>query len=118
MSPVTKINHTLLYIVTLTYLFLFPLFFLPITANFFETNKLALTIVMAALSLVFWGIDIVSRKTLRLTLSPFTLPLFLVALSVVISIIFSGSNRIEALLGRGSFPPRPHSHRPGSSQSR
>lgn len=105
MNKVARLNHTVLYIVSLAYLFLFPLFFLPTTANFFETNKLALTVAMASVLLIFWGIDVISRRTLKLTITPFTLPLLVVGLSVIASVIFADNNRIEALLGRGSFIP-------------
>lgn len=105
MKRFIQANHTFIYIAGLIYFFLFPLFFLPTTINFFETNKLLLTVIMAAVCFIAWGLDVIGRRSIRLTFTPFTLPLTLVGLSVIVSLFFSGSNRLEALLGRGAFIP-------------
>ena len=59
---------------------------------------------MAALCLILWGVDIISHKALRLTISPFTLPLIVIALAVLASTFFT-ANKVEAFMGRGTFLP-------------
>lgn len=103
MNILSKIATYTIYITTLVWAFLFPLFFLPFTTNFFEPNKLLITIAAAAIDLIAWAFLIIADKRLRLNLTPFTFPLILLGLVFLIATFFGAGSRWEALLGRGSF---------------
>lgn len=103
MNIVAKIATYTIYIVTLVWAFLFPLFFLPYTTNFFEPNKLLITIFAVAINLIAWGVLIIADKRLRINITPFTLPVILLGLVFLVATFFGAGNRWEAILGRGSF---------------
>lgn len=74
-------------------LLLTPLFFLPLTTDYFQFQKLILFFLLTAIALVSWLIYNFSVKTVRLTFSPLLLPwLILAALSLVSTIINSKGN--------------------------
>jgi tetratricopeptide (TPR) repeat protein len=100
-SSLYTINRLLL----IGFIFTFPLFFLTTTSNFFETNKLALTIAVAIIALLGWAGTIILKKTFLLTVTPFTFPLLGVAAAVLISTFTAGNNPVTALVGRGSLIP-------------
>lgn len=90
--------------ITLGTIFLFPLLFLPITPNFFDTNKLLLLIVATALLLILWSVQVIATRSIRLELLPFSLPLTAFGLMHFISSFISNPQTpAEALMGRGSF---------------
>jgi len=62
-----------------------PLFFLPLTTDFFQLNKLFLFTILTTVSLLSWLVYNLSQKTLRLTLSPLLLPLFLFTAAAIAS---------------------------------
>jgi tetratricopeptide (TPR) repeat protein len=101
-SPVTAKLTSLL---ALVFIFLFPLIVLPTTPNFFETNKLAFTVVIASLTTIVWAAHIITQKKLEITLTPFTLPLLTLGLVYLISSFFAAANTPDALAGRGIFIP-------------
>ncbi len=101
----TSLSESLMKSSLIAALFLFPLFFLPTTVNFFETNKLALLIVISSIALVAYAIDIIATKQIRLTLTPFSTPLLLVAASSIISSIWGAQNSFESFTGRGALIP-------------
>lgn len=57
--------------------FVLPLFFLPLTTEYFETAKIALLIIAAALLFVVWGLKMVAEKKVSFIKSPFDLALAL-----------------------------------------
>lgn len=78
--------------------FLFPLFFLPITQEFFLTNKLYLMIVGALLLVVFSALELLTSKRPSWKSSPFDVSVLLVLVAFAVSVIISSPNKIEALL--------------------
>lgn len=60
-----------------------PLFYLPLTTDFYQFNKLVLFYVLTGLGLIAWLIYSIATKTVRLTLSPALLPMFILAIAAV-----------------------------------
>ena len=58
-----------------------PLFYLPLTTDFYQFNKLVLFYVLTGLGLIAWLIYSIAAKTVRLTLSPALLPMFILAIA-------------------------------------
>ena len=86
---------------TLTALaFLLPLFFLPITPDMFEFNKQILLLAGATVMLAAWIAKMILQKTVRLTITPLTLPLFLLAAVTTASAILQSPSQTEAFMGR------------------
>lgn len=90
---------------TLLYIFLFPFIVLPTTPNFFDTNKLAFTIIITMINLILWSIHIISQKKLNVTLTPFTTPTLVIGIVFLLASFFAANNPYDALLGRGIFIP-------------
>lgn len=80
--------------------FALPLFFLPFTADRFDFNKQMLLVGITSLLLLSWIAKFILQKTVRLTITPFTLPLFILTLITFASALIQAPNRIEALMGR------------------
>lgn len=81
------------------------LVFSPLTSDFFEFNKVALTLVIGSLALIVWAIKAVKTKKLVLVKSPLDLGLGLLIVSAILSTIFS-INKFSSLLGQyGKFFP-------------
>ena len=74
-------------VITLT--FLVPIFFLPITTDFFELNKMALLVLGSLILLVLWGIKILLTKKLAISSPPLDLPILLSLAVFILSTIFS-----------------------------
>lgn len=77
--------------------FLVPLFFLPITPNFFDFNKNYLLFIIASISLICFCLRSVARRQIQLTLSPASFPLFFLTSILIISSIFQSPNTHQAL---------------------
>lgn len=74
-------------------LLLTPLFFLPLTTDYFQFQKLVLFFLLTAVALVSWLVYNFAVKTVRLTFSPLLLPwLILAGLSLASTIINSPRN--------------------------
>lgn len=86
----------IVYIVAL----LFPIFFIPFTADFFDLNKTMLLVVSTGALLLSWACASILRKSLRITLSPVLAPAALFTGAVVVSSLFAAPNRIEAFTGK------------------
>jgi len=72
-------------------LFLLPLFFLPITPEFFETGKLLLFSAFNLCFLILWLVKIVKSKSFSLRASPLDFFVLLYGASFILAIIFSWS---------------------------
>ena len=81
---------------------LIPLFFLPITADFFTTNKQLLLVIIASLSLLSWSLRCVTRKRVRISVSPGTLTVLLLASVYLVSTFLQTPNSVSAFLGETS----------------
>lgn len=81
---------------------LLPLFFLPITSEFYEFNKQALLILSTLVLLLLLTVEYVSERQVRILRSPFGLPLLLLALSWIVSALLKTPNKVDAFLQPGN----------------
>ncbi len=79
-------------------IFLFPLFFLPITQEFYSTNKMYFLGFATILLLTLSAVRLISQKKLVWRKSPFDAGVFLLLLTVVLSVVISSPNKVEAIL--------------------
>lgn len=78
-------------------LFLLPVFFLINTTDFFVLPKQALIITATILSLILWSVKLILEKKTILISNPFTVPLVIFGVIVLLSAIFS-QNRFDSLI--------------------
>jgi tetratricopeptide (TPR) repeat protein len=83
--------------------FLVPVFFLPLTSDFYFLNKTLLLYISVGLFLIIWASKVAQKGKLRLIRSPLDLPILLFTLSYLLAILFVSPNRVMALLGRGGL---------------
>jgi len=79
---------------------LIPVFFLPVTPDFFDTQKHALLVVFTSIILVSFAVKTFVTKTFRFTVTPVTLPALGLLAAVVLSALLATPYRYEALTGR------------------
>lgn len=84
--------------------FLTPLFFLPITSEFYQFNKQILVIIVAAILLILWGIRMGVEGKMRIVRSPLDLPMLAFALAFLLAAIFS----VDRYVSLAGFYPRFH----------
>lgn len=78
---------------------LIPIFFLPATQSFYDTNKWMLLTVGALLTLIIWAFTLLRPKTpLRLTLPSGALGFGALTVAAAIGLVAGSTNKIEALL--------------------
>jgi len=82
--------------------FILPLFFLPITSEFYEYNKQYLLIISSTVLLLIWAVSSVLERKVRIIRNPFTLPLLAIVASWIVSTIAQTPNRTEALIDPGN----------------
>ncbi|MBI5613615.1 tetratricopeptide repeat protein [Candidatus Gottesmanbacteria bacterium] len=82
----------------ITTLSILPLFFLPITSEFYETNKWYLLAFTALLVSALWVIQSFKTGKLTVHLSPSTLAFGALALASLASLLFVSQNKVDALL--------------------
>lgn len=85
--------------------FLLPLFFLPITTEFFEFNKLSLLAVATILGYLAWGIKSATKKEFTFRPTYFDFPVLAIWLVTAISTILSDSPIVSILGQYGRFYP-------------
>lgn len=78
--------------------FLLPLWFLPITSDFYDFNKQILLLAFSMILLVTLGIHWVIAKQVKLLRSPLGLPSLGLIVITLLSTVFRSPNKIEALL--------------------
>lgn len=83
--------------------FLLPLFFLPITTDLFEMNKRFLFFAVTGILLILAAVQIVIRREVRLTRTPWTTPIFLFGLATLATLLVVSPNKVMALLGNGGM---------------
>src|SRR3989344_7035128 len=76
--------------------FALPLFFLPFTTDRFDFNKQMLLVGVTSLLLLAWIAKFILQKTVRLTITPLTLPLSLFTAITFASLLIQAPNRVEA----------------------
>jgi len=75
-----------------------PLLFIPITQNFYDTNKWMLLILVAIGMLILWIISSAKTGSFTISTSPVTIGFGALAVASLISLAFGSTNRIDALL--------------------
>jgi len=93
-----QIQSAIKYLMSLA-AFLVPIFFLPITLEKFEFNKLALLILITGISLILWAVDVIKKREIKVAKTPFILPGLLFLIVVVLSGIFS-TDKTSSFFGR------------------
>lgn len=93
---IEKILNGILFLI-----FLLPLFFLPITANFYDFNKNFLLYLGVGLLLLVWAGKIAAKGNLRWFKTSLDLPIFAFALVFVLATFFASPNKVEPFLTPG-----------------
>ena len=99
----SRISKTISLAASSAALLLTPLFFLPITTDFFGFQKQILFLSLVAISLISWLIYSIATKSVRITISPILAPLVLFTINVIISTLLYSPNKVDAWLGRSSL---------------
>jgi tetratricopeptide (TPR) repeat protein len=89
-SPKTIQKTSLILILFLV--FALPLFFAPTTTDIFYVNKQTLLILITGLLLILTSAKIALERSIRLTQTPFNIPLLLLILSFALSTIIKSQN--------------------------
>ncbi len=92
-------------IVTLVLSFLMPVFFLPVTTEFYEFNKLALLYLATAIMVGVWIVKVIKRREIQLVKSGFDLPFALLLMVVVLSSIFAINKNTSIYGSQGRWFP-------------
>lgn len=100
MRPATAIQRIGLFLILAT-TFSIPLFFLPITSEFYEFNKNSLLFFSSLLLLIVLGLSYVVERQVRIIRSPFGLPILAILLSWILSTVLRSPNRFDALVDPG-----------------
>ena len=105
MKNIAQITQKVAFYAIAFALILTPLFFLPITNDFYSFNKQVLFLVFTVIAFLAFLIQSITNKTFRLTLSPLLLPLALFTASVITStlLIKSTGGQLVAWMGRASL---------------
>lgn len=90
--------NKLIYYVLAGLVFLFPLFFLPITQEFYITNKLYLVSFGAVLVVLLSGLWLLMTKKISWKKGPLDTSVVLFVLTVGLSIVISSPNKIASLI--------------------
>ncbi len=98
MKNVPALVQKLLEALPLSLAFFVPIFFLPLTTEFFEFNKMALIAVSTALMLVLWAVSMLYKRSVEVVKSPVDVSMLLVLAVVVLSTIFS-IHKVSSIFG-------------------
>jgi len=98
-EKVAEIAEKFIHLEIIGLAFLLPLFFLPITVEFYEFNKLVLLSILVILGTLAWSLKAVLTGNFGVRRSPFDLPVVIFFFVALISAIFSDS-RLVSLIGQ------------------
>lgn len=98
MDSLQSFLKTFKYTVLLIIVFLFPLFFLPITSEFFGTNKMYLLALGSLLLLAASTMELLTTKKLTWKKGAFDNSVLLFIIAIALAILISSPNKIQALL--------------------
>jgi tetratricopeptide (TPR) repeat protein len=87
-----------IYLSTLAFIFLFPIFSLPFTPDIYEYNKMFLLVFFSLFILIPQSINVVIKKRISVKTGSFGMFLFSIALLSVLSTVFQSPNITVALL--------------------
>lgn len=82
--------------------FVVPLFFLPLTTDFYDFNKNLFLILITLLLLMLWIFKLAVSPQIKLVKTPLDVPMIFFGLAFGLSTIFASANKIEALLDPGA----------------
>ncbi len=98
-----RFSHTAIFWLIAAAVAAMPLFFAPITSEFFEFNKLTLFTAATALGYLLWSVRMVLEKKFTFTRTPLDIPIFLLA-----AVYFIGSmaslDQVVSLFGSFGRP--------------
>ncbi len=77
---------------------LIPLVFLPLTQDFYDTNKWMLLLVSALILFILWTIQMIISKSFSLSWGGSSIGFIAMFLSLTLSTLISSPNKVEALL--------------------
>lgn len=95
----TSIFEKISKIVPLITLFLVPIFFLPLSSEFYSFNKLALIVVSTIILLILWGIKTIKGEKLEIIQSPIDKWLIALLGTLILSTVFSVS-KMDSIYGQ------------------
>ncbi len=95
-----SINTVQVFLIRAT-VFVLPLFFLPITSDFFEFNKAILLIVITLIGLLLWALS-KTRGEFKIRFTPIDLPVFLFAATMLASSLIVTPNKYDAFVFPGT----------------
>jgi cytochrome c-type biogenesis protein CcmH/NrfG len=75
-----------------------PIFFLPITQDFYDFNKWILMLAILVVAIILWAYRSLQRSLCTFTFSPFALGFGALTLASLVSLFVSSANKVEALL--------------------
>ncbi|MBI2590932.1 MAG: tetratricopeptide repeat protein [Candidatus Blackburnbacteria bacterium] len=76
--------------------FLMPLFFLPVTSDFFNINKIALLVTLTLVLLILWGLQNLRQCEFSFRTNPLDLPNLFFAVALVVSAFVATFNKLDA----------------------
>lgn len=80
---------------------LLPIFFLPITSEFYDYNKQVLLILAAGITLIIWTVNLIVKKQVRIVRSPLGIPILALLAVWVASAVLRTPNKVDAFLESG-----------------
>jgi len=99
LSLKTPISEKISKIISVVLIFLVPIFFLPITSEFYSFNKLTLIVIATIILLVLWGIKTIKGERLEIIKSPVDKSLLALLAVLILSTIFSIS-KTDSIFGQ------------------
>lgn len=100
---IIKFTQDAIFFITLAVTISAPLFFLPLTAEFFEFNKFTFLLAATVISSILWGIRMVLQKKFSFTRTPLDIPLLILLLVFFIA-AFSSIDQHISIFGTASRP--------------
>ncbi len=98
-----KVSTKILRLVPLILGLVTPLFFLPITVDYFAFNKYFFIAIIGTISLIAWCIRNLTRGKLHLTTSPSFIPLIILVLANIVSSVWLSPIHHVSLFGQTSL---------------
>jgi hypothetical protein len=95
-----EVLQTVITALTVALVFAVPIFFLPFTTEFYLFNKFALLVFGTAVMLLLWTLTFVVKKKVRITLSPFFLPVLAFAVISIVSTALVDPSKTDAIYGQ------------------
>lgn len=95
----TSVFEKISKIIPVITLFLVPIFFLPLSSEFYSFNKLALIVVSTILLLILWGLKTIKGEKLEIIKSPIDKSLAALLVVSILATVFSVS-KVDSIFGQ------------------